>query len=168
MRRLDRFISNIGLNGINVLQLPKVSEEYNKIIQREALKFFKTFKLVPGVLPGSLSGGYDVYGKILSDIPSGIFNFGKAVAKGFVEKTLDGIGEDKLRDVGIHMANNVIKNIQRSQKRADKAKAAAAPATGGNIFFHRNPTTPTFLDVAQNTEKMLHGGSILNTFQRKR
>ena len=114
MRRLDRFISNIGLAGINVLQLPQISKDYNKIIQREALKFFKTYKLTPGKLTGSLSGGYDVYGKLLTGIPSGIFNFGKAVAKGFVEKTLDGIGEDKLRDVWIHMANNVIKNIQSS------------------------------------------------------
>lgn len=104
MRRLDRFIRNIGLSGINVLQLPKVSEEYNKIIQREALKFFKTYKLVPGVLSSA--------------------------------------GEAEV--------------------------AAAAPATGGNIFFHRTPKTPSFLDIAQHTERMLHGGSILNTFQRKR
>jgi len=165
MRRLDRFISNIGLAGINVLQLPQISKEYNKIIQREALKFFKKHKLTPGKLPGSMSGGlrlpgemrlqhpmlklpvpkgagnmvggYDsVLGSILTALPGGIYSLAKSGVSAAVnegKKSLAQAGDDKLRDLGLHMANKFITNIGKSQRRADKAKAKAAAAapTGG-------------------------------------
>lgn len=134
MRRLDRFITNIGLSGINVLQLPQVSKDYNKIIQREALKFFKQHKLTPGKLPGGvgLAGGFgfDITTQLLKGIPS-LFGEAKSGITSGVKSVLNDIGDDKLRSVGLDMANNVIKKIQKSQKRADKAKAAP---TGGNIL----------------------------------
>lgn len=97
MRRLDRFISNIGLSGINVLQLPQVSKEYNKIIQREALKFFKKFKLTPGVLPGGMSGGFDFAGRLMTGIPSLIFGMAKDGVK-------HGLNSDKFKTVIAKMA----------------------------------------------------------------
>jgi hypothetical protein len=114
MRRLDRFITNIGLAGINVLQLPQVSKDYNKIIQREALKFFKLHKLTPGKLPGGVGGG-------------------GAFSKSFKH----------------FFGGNIVSTFKRKR--------------GGSIFFHKNPKVPSFLDVAQNTRKMLSGGGLTSS-----
>lgn len=129
-RRLDRFISNIGLSGINVLQLPQVSKEYNKIIQREALKFFKKYKLTPGVLPGGMSGGF---------LPSLLFGIAKDIGKFGLQqgaKQLEkGLNSDNFKTAMAMAADQSVKKMEKRQKRDAKAAAeAAAPvaaAAGG-------------------------------------
>jgi hypothetical protein len=45
------FLNNIGLNGISKDNLKKLNEDYNKIINREGLKFYKHYNLKAGKLP---------------------------------------------------------------------------------------------------------------------
>lgn len=50
-KRIKLFIKNIGLDNVNPSNLEKISKEYDKIIQREALKFYDYHKLKVNKLP---------------------------------------------------------------------------------------------------------------------
>jgi hypothetical protein len=49
--RIKLFLKNIGLDNVNPDNLEKVSKEYDKIIQREALKFYEYHNLKVNKLP---------------------------------------------------------------------------------------------------------------------
>lgn len=50
-KRVKLFIKNIGLDNVNPKYLKDISDEYNKIIQREALKFYHYHNLKVNKLP---------------------------------------------------------------------------------------------------------------------
>lgn len=50
-KRANIFLINLGLKGVKIKDLPALSADYGKLIDREGLKFYKHYKLKPGKVP---------------------------------------------------------------------------------------------------------------------
>jgi hypothetical protein len=50
-KRAQIFLINLGLKGVSVKDLPNLSADYGKLIDREGLRFYKHYNLKPGKIP---------------------------------------------------------------------------------------------------------------------